>query len=71
MAKSKSHKTAANALFAASQFRDAIPRYFTAIDVCPIYFNYELAVLKSNVSAWREGAGLAGKPQHSSVKWVA
>lgn len=51
MAESTSHKTAANALFAASQYRDAMDRYFEAIDVCPNYLDYELAVLKSNISA--------------------
>lgn len=38
-------------MFATSRFRDAVDKYNEAIAVCPNYLDYELAVLRSNISA--------------------
>jgi tetratricopeptide (TPR) repeat protein len=38
-------------LFAKSEFRDAIDSYGLALATCPNYLDYEIAVLKSNISA--------------------
>ncbi|RYP16535.1 hypothetical protein DL765_005096 [Monosporascus sp. GIB2] len=48
---SNDHKSAANALFSAAKYENAISRYEEAAAICPHYLNYELAVLKSNVAA--------------------
>ncbi|KAG9236343.1 tetratricopeptide repeat protein-like protein 1 [Amylocarpus encephaloides] len=45
------HKASANALFAKSEFKDAIDTYDQALATCPNYFEYEIAVLKSNIAA--------------------
>jgi tetratricopeptide (TPR) repeat protein len=49
--KSNSLKTSANALFTSSSYTEAITGYTRAIDTLPTYLDYELAVLKSNISA--------------------
>jgi tetratricopeptide (TPR) repeat protein len=49
--KSNGLKTSANALFTSSSYTEAITGYTRAIDTLPSYLDYELAVLKSNISA--------------------
>ncbi|KUJ16253.1 uncharacterized protein LY89DRAFT_697499 [Mollisia scopiformis] len=49
--KSNTQKTAANDLFAKASFQDAIETYDKALSTCPNYLDYEIAVLKSNISA--------------------
>ncbi|TDZ19952.1 Tetratricopeptide repeat protein 1 [Colletotrichum orbiculare MAFF 240422] len=51
LAESNANKTEANALFASSKYEDAITRYDEAVAACPNYLDYELAVLRSNISA--------------------
>ncbi|EPE28358.1 TPR-like protein [Glarea lozoyensis ATCC 20868] len=48
---SNTQKASANALFAKSEYREAIDSYDQALATCPNYLDYEIAVLKSNVSA--------------------
>jgi tetratricopeptide (TPR) repeat protein len=48
---SNTQKASANALFAKSEFREAIENYDQALATCPNYLDYEVAVLKSNISA--------------------
>ncbi|TAQ83910.1 hypothetical protein B7494_g7767 [Chlorociboria aeruginascens] len=67
LSESNTQKAAANALFAKSEFKDAIEKYGEALATCPNYLDYEIAVLKSNVSAcylkledWKEAAKAAG-----------
>ncbi|KAF9881509.1 tetratricopeptide repeat protein 1 [Colletotrichum karsti] len=51
LAESNANKTEANALFASSKYEAAITKYDEAVAVCPNYLDYELAVLRSNISA--------------------
>ncbi|KAF4773448.1 hypothetical protein HER10_EVM0000414 [Colletotrichum scovillei] len=51
LSESNTHKTEANALFASSQYTSAIAKYDEAVSVCPNYLDYDLAVLRSNISA--------------------
>ncbi|EXF84147.1 hypothetical protein CFIO01_05650 [Colletotrichum fioriniae PJ7] len=51
LVEANTHKTEANALFASSQYTDAIAKYDEAVSVCPNYLDYDLAVLRSNISA--------------------
>ncbi|TDZ37334.1 Tetratricopeptide repeat protein 1 [Colletotrichum spinosum] len=51
LAESNANKTEANALFASSKYEDAITKYDEAVAACPNYLDYELAVLRSNISA--------------------
>lgn len=48
---SHSQKAAANQLFASSSYNDAIETYNQALNSCPNYLDYEIAVLKSNIAA--------------------
>ncbi|KAI5861572.1 hypothetical protein GGS23DRAFT_611642 [Durotheca rogersii] len=48
---SNERKTQANTLFSAAKYENAITKYEEATSVCPHYLDYELAVLKSNISA--------------------
>lgn len=48
---SNTKKASANALFARAEFREAIDSYDQALATCPNYLDYEVAVLKSNISA--------------------
>lgn len=48
---SNTHKTEANTLFSSGKYDAAITKYDEAVAVCPNYLDFELAVLKSNVSA--------------------
>ncbi|KAK2614729.1 hypothetical protein N8I77_001534 [Diaporthe amygdali] len=48
---SNTHKTEANTLFSSGKYDAAISKYDEAVAVCPNYLDFELAVLKSNVSA--------------------
>ncbi|KAK1445838.1 hypothetical protein CMEL01_10081 [Colletotrichum melonis] len=51
LSESNTHKTEANALFTSSQYTSAIAKYDEAVSVCPNYLDYDLAVLRSNISA--------------------
>lgn len=53
-------------MFAKSSFKDAIETYDKALSTCPNYLEYEIAVLKSNISAcylkledWKEAVKAA------------
>nr|XP_036588703.1 tetratricopeptide repeat protein 1 [Colletotrichum truncatum]KAF6800077.1 tetratricopeptide repeat protein 1 [Colletotrichum truncatum] len=66
LAESNARKTEANALFASSKYDDAITKYDEAVAACPNYLDYELAVLRSNISAchlkleqWKEAISSA------------
>ncbi len=66
VADSNLHKTDANALFTSGQYDAAINKYDEAVAVLPAYLDYELAVLKSNISAcylkleeWKEAVSSA------------
>jgi tetratricopeptide (TPR) repeat protein len=59
-------KASANALFAKSEFKEALEGYDTALSTCPNYLDYEVAVLKSNIAAchlklenWKEAVKAA------------
>ncbi|KAF4871823.1 Tetratricopeptide repeat protein 1 [Colletotrichum siamense] len=51
LAESNANKAEANALFASSKYEAAINKYDEAVAVCPNYLDYDLAVLRSNISA--------------------
>lgn len=51
VAESNEHRTEANALFSSGKYDAAINKYGEAVAVCPNYFDYEVAVLKSNIAA--------------------
>jgi tetratricopeptide (TPR) repeat protein len=51
ISKSNDLKTKANSLFTTSSYTEAITGYTRALDTLPTYLDYELAVLKSNISA--------------------
>ncbi|KAH0432255.1 tetratricopeptide repeat protein 1 [Colletotrichum camelliae] len=51
LAEANASKTEANALFASSKYEAAINKYDEAVAVCPNYLDYDLAVLRSNISA--------------------
>ncbi|KAK6220145.1 tetratricopeptide repeat protein 1 [Colletotrichum tabaci] len=51
LAESNANKTEANALFSSSKYEQAITKYDDAVAACPNYLDYELAVLRSNISA--------------------
>ncbi|KAG0652773.1 Tetratricopeptide repeat 1 [Hyphodiscus hymeniophilus] len=66
LSESNTEKASANALFAASKFREAIESYDKALSTCPNYLHYEIAVLKSNIAAchlkleeWKEAVSAA------------
>ncbi|KAK4159256.1 hypothetical protein QBC43DRAFT_131793 [Cladorrhinum sp. PSN259] len=66
VADSNAHKAEANTLFTSGKYDAAINKYDEAIAVCPNYLDYELAVLRSNVSAchlkleeWKEAVSNA------------
>lgn len=61
-------KTTANSLFAQAAFLDAIQTYDRALASCPLYLDYETAVLNSNIAAchiklrdWKEAIDSATK----------
>jgi tetratricopeptide (TPR) repeat protein len=63
---SNAQKKTANELFAKASFRDAIETYDKALSTCPNYLDYDVAVLKSNISAchlkledWKEAVKAA------------
>ncbi|KZF19317.1 putative tetratricopeptide repeat protein 1 [Xylona heveae TC161] len=65
---SNSQKLQANALFGSSRFTEAIQEYDKALSSCPNYLEYEIAVLRSNISAchlkledWKEAVTAATK----------
>ncbi|EEH48899.1 uncharacterized protein PADG_04978 [Paracoccidioides brasiliensis Pb18] len=49
--KSNTHKSAANELFSSARYSEAITTYDRALSFCPNYLDYEIAVLRSNISA--------------------
>lgn len=51
LAEASADKAEANALFASSKYEAAITKYDEAVAVCPNYLDYDLAVLRSNISA--------------------
>ncbi|KAL7629763.1 hypothetical protein AAE478_001286 [Parahypoxylon ruwenzoriense] len=51
LGESNDKKSEANALFSSAKYENAITKYEEAASVCPHYLEYELAVLKSNISA--------------------
>ncbi|KAI1383689.1 uncharacterized protein F4822DRAFT_85095 [Hypoxylon trugodes] len=51
LGESNDKKTQANALFTSAKYENAITKYEEAASICPHYLDYELAVLKSNISA--------------------
>ncbi|KAI1634094.1 hypothetical protein F4809DRAFT_666002 [Biscogniauxia mediterranea] len=51
LGESNDKKSEANALFTSAKYEEAINKYEEAANICPHYLDYELAVLKSNVSA--------------------
>ncbi|KAM0326780.1 hypothetical protein ACHAQA_006654 [Verticillium albo-atrum] len=66
LAESNTSKTEANSLFASSKYEAAITKYDEAVATCPNYLDYELAVLRSNISAchlkldqWKEAISTA------------
>lgn len=48
---SNAQKSIANKFFTSSQYSQAIGEYDKALSSCPIYLEYEIAVLKSNIAA--------------------
>lgn len=48
---SNAQKSAANKFFTSSQYSQAVGEYDKALSSCPNYLEYEIAVLKSNISA--------------------
>lgn len=48
---SNSYKAEANVMFASSRYSEAIGEYDKALASCPNYLEFQIAVLKSNVSA--------------------
>ncbi|KAK0641485.1 hypothetical protein B0T16DRAFT_215081 [Cercophora newfieldiana] len=63
---SNTHKVEANSLFTSGKYDAAINKYNEALAVCPIYLDYEMAVLHSNVAAchlkleeWKEAVASA------------
>jgi len=63
VADSNAHKAEANTLFTSGKYDAAINKYDEAIAVCPNYLDYEVAVLRSNISAchlkleeWKDAA---------------
>lgn len=68
LAQSNTEKTSANALFGTGSYENAVQTYDRALALCPNYLDYEVAVLRSNVSAcylklseWKESAEAASK----------
>ncbi|KAI8170876.1 Tetratricopeptide repeat protein 1 [Colletotrichum sp. SAR 10_70] len=51
LAEANANKAEANALFASTKYEAAINKYDEAVAVCPNYLDYDLAVLRSNISA--------------------
>ncbi|KAL4933280.1 uncharacterized protein BDV17DRAFT_251504 [Aspergillus undulatus] len=51
LSESQSLKAEANALYSASSYDQAISTYDRAIASCPIYLDYEIAVVRSNMAA--------------------
>lgn len=51
MNESHTQKTQANKLFALSEYSQAVVEYDKALSSCPNYLEYEIAVLRSNISA--------------------
>jgi len=68
LSQSNTEKSAANQLFGKGSFENAIQSYDRALASCPNYLDYEIAVLRSNISAchvklseWKEAVEAATK----------
>ncbi|PGH03497.1 hypothetical protein GX51_04072 [Blastomyces parvus] len=51
LSQSITHKAEANKLFSSARYSEAISTYDRALSFCPNYLDYEIAVLRSNISA--------------------
>ena len=51
MEESNENKIKANKLFGSSEFTQAIERYEVALESCPSYLDFEIAILRSNIAA--------------------
>ncbi|KAL2373521.1 tetratricopeptide repeat protein 1 [Blastomyces gilchristii SLH14081] len=51
LSQSNTHKSEANKLFSSARYSEAITTYDRALSFCPNYLDYEIAVLRSNISA--------------------
>ena len=65
---SNAEKTTANTLFGTGSYENAVQTYDRALALCPNYLDYEIAVLRSNISAchlklseWKQSADAATK----------
>lgn len=68
LSSSNDHKATGNSHFASASFSDAIQSYDKALGSCPIYLDYEIAVLRANIAAchlklaeWKEAVEQASK----------
>lgn len=68
LSQSNTEKASANQLFGKGSFENAIQSYDRALSTCPNYLGYEIAVLRSNISAchiklseWKEAVEAATK----------
>lgn len=68
VSRSNSEKAEANRLFGRALYGEAIQNYDRALSSCPNYLDYEIAVLRSNISAchikleeWKEATEAASK----------
>lgn len=68
LAQSNAEKSTANTLFGTGSYENAVQTYDRALALCPNYLDYEIAVLRSNISAchlklseWKQSADAAIK----------
>jgi tetratricopeptide (TPR) repeat protein len=68
LSESNDLKLSANTLFGSGSFENAIQTYDRALSLCPNYLDYEIAVLRSNISAchlklsdWKEASEASTK----------
>jgi tetratricopeptide (TPR) repeat protein len=68
LSQSNAEKTTANTLFGTGSYENAVQTYDRALALCPNYLDYEIAVLRSNISAchlklgeWKQSAEAASK----------
>lgn len=68
LAQSNAEKSTANTLFGTGSYENAVQTYDRALALCPNYLDYEIAVLRSNISAchlklseWKQSADAATK----------
>ncbi len=72
---SNTQKTSANKAFTSGEYNGAIQGYEKALAVCPIYLEYDIAVLRSNIAAchlkleeWKQAVESASKALDSLDK---